>query len=149
MVFLIRNTSLLQSSDFIGKAGLKKVKAEGLRRHLVFMTVDTTDVDPHGNESIWYNDKVCDNGLSDGKRDKSDMGEIYIIIFIYVYIYIYIYIYIFIYIIISIHVYIIIFIYVYICIYILHTYIYIKKYICIYKIYIYIYIYIFASLPYH
>ena len=71
MVFLISNTSLLQSSDFIGKDCLKKLKAEGLRRHLVVMTVDTTDVDPHGNESIWYNDEVMCmdirryNGLSE------------------------------------------------------------------------------------
>ena len=49
---------ILQSADFIGKEALKKIKAEGLKRHLVFLTVDTTDVDPEGNESIWYNDKV-------------------------------------------------------------------------------------------
>lgn len=47
-----------QEADFIGKEALKKIKAEGLKRKLVFLTVDTSDVDPEGNESIWFDDKV-------------------------------------------------------------------------------------------
>ena len=48
----------LQTADFIGKNALKALKAEGLRRHLAFLTVDTTDIDPEGNETVWHNDKV-------------------------------------------------------------------------------------------
>ena len=50
--------SLNQDADFIGKVALKKVKAEGLKRKLVFLTIDTTDIDPEGNESIWHEEKV-------------------------------------------------------------------------------------------
>ena len=48
----------MQVADFIGKEALMKLRKEDLKRHLVFMTVDTSDVDPEGNESIWHNDKV-------------------------------------------------------------------------------------------
>ena len=49
---------LLQQADFVGKEALIKMKETGLKRHLVFLTVDTTDVDPEGNESIYHNGKV-------------------------------------------------------------------------------------------
>lgn len=29
-----------------------------MKRKLVFMTVDTKDIDPEGNETIWYDGKV-------------------------------------------------------------------------------------------
>ena len=48
----------MQPAEFIGKAALQEIKAQGLQRRLVFLTVDTTDVDPEGNEAVWYNDKV-------------------------------------------------------------------------------------------
>ena len=46
--------------DFICKQALQEMTTrEGaLPRRLVFMEVDTDDVDPEGNETIWYNDKV-------------------------------------------------------------------------------------------
>lgn len=47
-----------KAATFIGKDALKQIKEEGLQRHLVYLTVDTTDVDPEGNETIWHNDKV-------------------------------------------------------------------------------------------
>lgn len=50
--------STFQPADFIGKEALKKTKAEGLKRKLVFMTVDTKDVDPEGDEAVWHNEKV-------------------------------------------------------------------------------------------
>lgn len=49
----------MQSADFIGKQALQKIKAEGTAKKLVFLNVDTTDSDPEGNESIWFQDKVC------------------------------------------------------------------------------------------
>ena len=50
---------VFQSADFNGKEALLEVLEKGLSRRLVFLTVDTTDVDPEGNETIWYEDKVC------------------------------------------------------------------------------------------
>ena len=47
-----------QEADFIGKAALQKIKDEGLRRKLVLLKVDTDNVDPEGNESIWLKDEV-------------------------------------------------------------------------------------------
>ena len=46
--------------DFIGKQALLEMTTrEGpLQRRLVFMEVDTDNVDPEGNETIWHNDKV-------------------------------------------------------------------------------------------
>ena len=46
--------------DFIGKQALQEMTTrEGaLPRRLVFMEVDTDNVDPEGNETIWRNDKV-------------------------------------------------------------------------------------------
>jgi dimethylglycine dehydrogenase len=48
----------LQPTNFIGKEALQKIKAEGLEKKLVMMTVNTSDVDPEGNETVWYQDKV-------------------------------------------------------------------------------------------
>lgn len=50
--------AFLQTADFIGKEALLKQKDHGLSQELVFLTVDTTDVDPEGNEAIWLNDQV-------------------------------------------------------------------------------------------
>ncbi|XP_013400474.1 dimethylglycine dehydrogenase, mitochondrial isoform X1 [Lingula anatina] len=55
---------LKKPADFIGKQALQKIKQEGLRRTLVFLTVDTEDVDPEGNETLWYNGKVVGNTTS-------------------------------------------------------------------------------------
>ena len=48
----------LQPADFIGKAALQEVKAQGLKRKLSYLTMDTDNVDPEGNETIWLNGKV-------------------------------------------------------------------------------------------
>jgi glycine cleavage system aminomethyltransferase T len=37
---------------------LKKIKEEGLSRKCVCLTVDTTDVDPEGDETVWHDGKV-------------------------------------------------------------------------------------------
>ena len=49
---------ILKEVDFIGKKALKAIKAEGLKRKLVFLTVETQDLDPQGNETVWHDNKV-------------------------------------------------------------------------------------------
>lgn len=48
----------LKPADFIGKAALQEIKAKGLRRKLCYLRVDTDDIDPEGNETIWLDGKV-------------------------------------------------------------------------------------------
>ncbi|EHB00103.1 Dimethylglycine dehydrogenase, mitochondrial, partial [Heterocephalus glaber] len=55
---------LNKPADFIGKQALKQIKAEGLTRRLVCLTLATDDVDPEGNESIWFHGKVVGNTTS-------------------------------------------------------------------------------------
>ncbi|GAB5566988.1 dimethylglycine dehydrogenase [Prionailurus iriomotensis] len=55
---------LNKPADFIGKQALKQIKAKGLTRRLVCLTLATDDVDPEGNESIWYDGKVVGNTTS-------------------------------------------------------------------------------------
>ncbi|KAI4540107.1 hypothetical protein MJG53_020712, partial [Ovis ammon polii x Ovis aries] len=54
----------LEPADFIGKQALKQIKAKGLKRRLVCLTLATDDVDPEGNESVWYDGKVVGNTTS-------------------------------------------------------------------------------------
>lgn len=49
---------LVQPADFIGKAALQEIKAKGLKRKLSYITLDTDDIDPEGNETVWHNGKV-------------------------------------------------------------------------------------------
>uniref|UniRef100_A0A8C9FTV6 Dimethylglycine dehydrogenase n=1 Tax=Pavo cristatus TaxID=9049 RepID=A0A8C9FTV6_PAVCR len=49
---------LNKPADFTGKKTLKQIKEEGLKRRLVYLTVETDDVDPEGNESVWHNGKL-------------------------------------------------------------------------------------------
>lgn len=58
---------LLKPADFIGKAALQEIKAKGLRRKLCYLSVDTDDIDPEGNETIWLNGKV-----SNKKKTQND-----------------------------------------------------------------------------
>lgn len=55
---------LNKPADFIGKAALQEIKAKGLKRKLSYISVDTDDIDPEGNETIWLNDKVVGNTTS-------------------------------------------------------------------------------------
>ncbi|XP_076141035.1 dimethylglycine dehydrogenase, mitochondrial isoform X2 [Alosa pseudoharengus] len=55
---------LNKSADFIGKQALQNIKAQGLQRKLAYLTVDTDDIDPEGNETIWHNGKVVGNTTS-------------------------------------------------------------------------------------
>lgn len=48
----------VQPADFIGKAALQEIKAKGLRRRLSYLAVDTDNIDPEGNETVWHNGKV-------------------------------------------------------------------------------------------
>lgn len=47
-----------QPADFIGKAALQEIKAKGLKRKLSYITLDTDNIDPEGNETVWHNGKV-------------------------------------------------------------------------------------------
>ncbi|NXI07834.1 M2GD protein, partial [Irena cyanogastra] len=49
---------LNKAADFTGKQALKQIKEEGLRRRLVYLTLETDNVDPEGNESVWHNGKA-------------------------------------------------------------------------------------------
>ncbi|XP_073334374.1 dimethylglycine dehydrogenase, mitochondrial [Pagrus major] len=55
---------LNKPADFIGKAALQEIKAKGLRRKLSYITLDTDDIDPEGNETVWCNGKVVGNTTS-------------------------------------------------------------------------------------
>ncbi|XP_032330816.1 dimethylglycine dehydrogenase, mitochondrial isoform X9 [Camelus ferus] len=55
---------LNKPADFIGKEALKQIRAKGLTRRLVCLTLATDDVDPEGNESVWWNGKVVGNTTS-------------------------------------------------------------------------------------
>lgn len=54
----LSSLSFPQPADFIGKEALKQIKGKGLERQLVYLTLGTDNVDPEGNESIWYNSKA-------------------------------------------------------------------------------------------
>uniref|UniRef100_A0A4W6CZL5 Dimethylglycine dehydrogenase, mitochondrial n=1 Tax=Lates calcarifer TaxID=8187 RepID=A0A4W6CZL5_LATCA len=53
-----------EPADFIGKAALQEIKAKGLKRKLSYITLDTDDIDPEGNETVWHNGKVVGNTTS-------------------------------------------------------------------------------------
>ncbi|XP_053151412.1 dimethylglycine dehydrogenase, mitochondrial [Hemicordylus capensis] len=55
---------LNKPADFIGKQALKQIKEKGLERQLVYLTLETDNVDPEGNESVWCNGKVIGNTTS-------------------------------------------------------------------------------------
>ncbi|NP_001087085.1 dimethylglycine dehydrogenase L homeolog [Xenopus laevis] len=55
---------LNKPADFFGKQALKEIKEKGLHRKLVYLTVDTANVDPEGNESVWHNGRVVGNTTS-------------------------------------------------------------------------------------
>ena len=44
--------------DFIGRESLLKHKENGIKKKLCMLTVETSDVDPEGNETIWFGGKV-------------------------------------------------------------------------------------------
>ena len=50
----------MQGVDFIGRESLLKHKENGIKKKLCMLTVDTTDVDPEGNETIWFGGKVVE-----------------------------------------------------------------------------------------
>lgn len=50
--------------DFIGREALLRHKENGVHKKLCMLTVETTDVDPEGNESIWFGGKVVGNTTS-------------------------------------------------------------------------------------
>ncbi len=55
---------LNKPADFIGKQALLEIRAQGLSRRLAFLTLHTDDIDPEGNETVWYNGEVVGNTTS-------------------------------------------------------------------------------------
>ncbi|MBN3301126.1 M2GD protein, partial [Amia calva] len=55
---------LNKPADFIGKKALQEIKAKGLPRRLVYLTVQTDNIDPEGNETVWHQGKVVGNTTS-------------------------------------------------------------------------------------
>ncbi|XP_061554849.1 dimethylglycine dehydrogenase, mitochondrial [Phycodurus eques] len=55
---------LNKPADFIGKAALQEIKAKGLKRKLSYIAVETHDIDPEGNETVWHDGKVVGNTTS-------------------------------------------------------------------------------------
>nr|XP_032630393.1 dimethylglycine dehydrogenase, mitochondrial isoform X1 [Chelonoidis abingdonii]XP_032630394.1 dimethylglycine dehydrogenase, mitochondrial isoform X2 [Chelonoidis abingdonii] len=53
-----------EPADFIGKQALKQIKEKGLKRRLVYLTLETANADPEGNESVWHNGRVVGNTTS-------------------------------------------------------------------------------------
>lgn len=47
-----------KSTNFIGKESLQQILQNGLSRKLAYLQVETSDVDPEGNESIWCCNKI-------------------------------------------------------------------------------------------
>ncbi|XP_054715823.1 dimethylglycine dehydrogenase, mitochondrial-like [Uloborus diversus] len=47
-----------KSADFNGKEALHNILRKGTNRKLAFLKVDTEDVDPEGNESVWCSGRV-------------------------------------------------------------------------------------------
>ncbi|XP_078379447.1 dimethylglycine dehydrogenase, mitochondrial-like [Oculina patagonica] len=55
---LMSSVKLNKGVNFIGRDTLLKLNKDDCERILCFLTVDTTDVDPEGNETVWYANKV-------------------------------------------------------------------------------------------
>uniref|UniRef100_A0A8C2IFS4 Dimethylglycine dehydrogenase n=1 Tax=Cyprinus carpio TaxID=7962 RepID=A0A8C2IFS4_CYPCA len=55
---------LNKPAEFVGKQALLEIKAQGLSRRLVFLTLHTDDIDPEGNETVWHNGEVVGNTTS-------------------------------------------------------------------------------------
>lgn len=47
-----------KATDFVGKESLLDIRSRGIQSKLVFLKVDTEDVDPEGNESVWSAGKI-------------------------------------------------------------------------------------------
>jgi len=53
-----------KATEFVGRDAVRRIRAEGARRQLVMLTVDSDDVDAVGNESVWYGDRVVGHTTS-------------------------------------------------------------------------------------
>ena len=53
-----------KATEFVGRQALRRIRADGPRRRLVVLTVDTDDVDAVGNETVWYGDRVVGHTTS-------------------------------------------------------------------------------------
>nr|XP_042906993.1 dimethylglycine dehydrogenase, mitochondrial isoform X2 [Parasteatoda tepidariorum] len=54
----------MKKKDFIGKASLENILRNGLEKKLVYLKVDTADIDPEGNESVHCSNKIVGNTTS-------------------------------------------------------------------------------------
>lgn len=55
---LMSYVRLHKGVDFIGRDALLQMRKEDCKRLLCFLTVDTTDKDPEGNETVWFQNQV-------------------------------------------------------------------------------------------
>lgn len=55
---LMSSIKLDKGVQFIGRDALLKLSKDDCERVLCFLTMDTIDVDPEGNETVWYANKV-------------------------------------------------------------------------------------------
>ena len=53
-----RFVRLDKPTEFVGRAALRRIAADGPRRRLVVLAVDVDDADAAGHESVWYGDRV-------------------------------------------------------------------------------------------
>lgn len=54
----------MNKGDFVGRAAVQDLLKYRSRRHLVLVKIDSTDVDPHGDETVWLCGKVVGNVTS-------------------------------------------------------------------------------------
>ncbi|XP_071520063.1 dimethylglycine dehydrogenase, mitochondrial-like [Panulirus ornatus] len=54
----------MKKGDFVGRAALQELLKYRSRRHLVQVKIDSPDVDPQGDETIWLGGKVVGNTTS-------------------------------------------------------------------------------------
>jgi len=55
---LMSSINLNKGVNFIGRDALLQLRKHDCERLLCFLTVDTSDVDPEGSETVWYANQV-------------------------------------------------------------------------------------------
>lgn len=54
----------MNKGDFVGRDALVELLKKRPRKHLIQMTIDTDDHDPHGDETVWLGNKAVGNTTS-------------------------------------------------------------------------------------
>ena len=53
-----------KSVEFVGREAVRRLRADGPRRRLVVLAVDTDEVDATGNETVWYGERAVGHTTS-------------------------------------------------------------------------------------